>query len=262
MLLSYLLLAAFTLTACSASPAASDKADHLGDKDDINALLKSLAASQDEAGDDDINAVLKELASSQDAPDEDHINALLKELAASQDDTTEDDNNDSDNDDDLTEIQAVFDVMDLVKQGQTTAMQDNDDDSDDETAENQWVTSLLRGVGGRLLRRYAWRRIRRAGLRYVRRRFCSEKEVMLQELNDEAGDDDNDDNTFAELQSLFSVLKELKADTAQDIKGNADAEGWFSRARRRLRRRLRRTRRRLRRRIGRRIRRTIRRRIC
>ena len=106
MLLSYLLLAAFTLTACRASPSASKKADHLDDKDDIIALLRSLATSQDEADNDNIGTVLKMLASSQDAPDEDHVNALLKELAASQD---EDDSNDDDNNDDLTEIQALFD---------------------------------------------------------------------------------------------------------------------------------------------------------
>ena len=244
MLLSYLLLATFTLTACRALPAAYKKADHLDDKDDIIALLRSLATSQDEADNDNIGTVLKMLASSQDAPDEDHVNALLKELAASQD---ENDGNDDDNNDDLTEIQALFDVMDLVKQGQAKAMQDSDnddDDGDDENAENQWFLPLLKvggkhllkRYGGRYLKRTVMRGIRRAGLRYVRRRFCSEKEVMLQELNDEAGDDDNDDDTFAELQSLFGVLKELKAVTAQDIKGTANAEGWFSNTWKTLRR--------------------------
>lgn len=263
-LLSYLLLAAFTFTACSALSAAFDKADQLDNKD-ITALLKSLAANQDEADKDDVNALLKDLAASQDAPDEDDINTLLKQLAASQDDTTDDNSND-DNNDDLIEIQAVFDVMDHVKQEQATAMQDNDDEDDDgsdEKAENQLLATLVRGVGGKLLRRYggrylrryAWRTIRRAGQNYIRRRYCNEKEVMLQELNDEAGDDDDaNDSTFAELQSLFGALKELEAVTAQD-EGTAGAEGFFSR---RLRRRLRRVRRRL----GRRIRTTIRRHFC
>lgn len=272
MLLSYLLLAAFIFTACCASPTASDKAERLNGKDDISTLLKSIAASQDGADKDGINAMLKELAVSQDAPDGDDINSLLKELAASQDDTTNDDDDDDDSDNDLIEIQTVFDVMNQVKQEQAMAMQgdddNDDDDGDDENAEKQWFPTLLRGVGGRLirrygrryLRRYAWRTIRRAGRNYIRRRYCNEKEVMLQELNDEAGDDD-DDTTFAELQSLFGVLKELKAVTAEDME-TADAEGLFSRARRRLRRRLRRVRRRLGRRIRRRIRRTIRRRFC
>jgi hypothetical protein len=264
-LLSYLLLAAFTFTACSALSAASDKANQLHDKDDVNTLLKSLAASQDEADKDGIKALLKELAASQQEPDEDDINSLLKQLAASQDDTTDDNSDDDDNDDDLTEIQAVFDVMDLVKQEEAMAMQD-DDDNDDGNAENQWISAVLGGAGrkllkrygGRYLRRYAWNRIRRAGKNYIRRRYCNEKEAMLQELNDEAGDDDDaDDTTFAELQSMFGALKELKAVTAKD-KGTASAEGFFSRSRRRLRRRLRR----VRRRIGRRIRTTIRRRFC
>ena len=273
-LLSYLLLAAFTFTACttSALSAASDNAGQLDNKDDITALVKSLAASQDETDKDDISALVKELAANQDAPDEDDINTLLKQLAASQDDTTDDNSNDNDNDDDLTEVQAVFDVMDLVKQEQATAMQDSDDDDDDGNDENveiQWFTTLLKGAGRKLLkrygrrylRRYAWRTIRRAGERYIRRRYCndSERKAMLQELNDEAEDDDGtDDSTFAELQSLFGALKELEAVTAQD-EGTAGAEGFFSR---RLRKRLRRVRRKLGRSIRRRIRTTFRKRFC
>ena len=256
-LLTGLLLAAFTFTTCRA---ASDKANHLDDKDDINALLKSLAVSQDKTDKDDANALLKELAASQDAPDEDVVNTLLKDLAASQDDTS--DNDSDENDDDLTEIQTVFDVLDQVKQEQAKAMQDDDDDndndSDDENAENQVIFQggrSLKRYGRRYLRRYAWRTIRRAGGKYIRnylrRRFCNEKEAMLQELNDEAGDDD-DDTIFAELQSLFDVRKELKALMAQDNEtANTELFPWF--------------RWRIwwaKRRIGRKIRRTIRKRLC
>ena len=86
------------LTACNASPA-SDKANHLDDKEKIRALLKSLAASQD-------------------TPDEDDVNTLLKELAAGQDDTSDG----YSDDDDLTEIQTVFDVLDQVEQEQAKVM--------------------------------------------------------------------------------------------------------------------------------------------
>ena len=51
---------------------------------------------------------------------------------------------------------------------------------------------------------------------------------MLQELSDVPGNDNNDDDTtFAELQSLLGVLKELEAAKNQ---GNdiANAEGFFS----------------------------------
>ena len=215
-LLPYLLLTAFTLAACSASPAH----DIGNDKENLRALLKGLVASQD-------------------APNEDDVNTLLKELAASQDDTSDD--GEDDNDDDMTQIQTVFDVLDQVEEEQAKAMQDDVDDDDNAESQGWWsifgklasryfgkyMRRYVSRYAKRHLTRYGRRIITRVGKNYIRRKYCSEKQAMLQEMDDESGDDDND-TTFAELQSLLHAIKELKAAKIME-KNTADAERVFSR---------------------------------
>ena len=101
-----ILLVCFTLCALALTTSAfpvSNKVDKL-DKDDINALLKEIAASQDDSTDYD--------------GDQDDMNALLKDLAGSQDDASDNDG------DDLSEIQSVFDTLGQIEQEHAKEIQD------------------------------------------------------------------------------------------------------------------------------------------
>ena len=80
----------------------------------------------------------------------------------------------------------------------------------------------------------------KSGKKYLKKRYCTEEQEMLQELIEQQAmqDKDNevtvedDDKVLAELQSLFSALKKVEAKMMLDGENeNVTAEGWWKKLR-------------------------------
>ena len=131
-----------------------------------------------------------------------------------------------DGDDDITDLQAVFNVLAQVDIEKAKAM-------DDKRA----MAQFWKGLGSSL-----WN----AGKSYFKNKYCTEEQEMKSILQEVTGqqamqDKDNeitaedDDKVKAELQSLFSALKKVEAKMMQDGENdNVIAEGWWKKLSRRI----------------------------
>lgn len=140
--------------------------------------------------------------------------ALLESLASSQQGQL----SEAEGEDDIADLQALFNVLEQVETEKAKAM-------DDKSVKAQFWKQL---------RRTLWS----AGKKYVRNRYCYEEQnmkAMLQELTGqhEMQDESNevtaeeDDRALAELQSMFSALKNIEA----KMQDGAMAEGLFKKIR-------------------------------
>ena len=126
----------------------------------------------------------------------DNIDALLKKFSNSQYDTSEDD-------DDLSKIQNVFDILHQIEQEQAREMQ---------YATSEKIPSLVKREFENMAKKLVGNAVVKVGKRYLQRRYCIQEQAQLQE------EDDNDTKrsnkeTFAELQSLLSAMRKLERKT-------------------------------------------------
>ena len=133
-------------------------------------------------------------------------------------------------DDDTTDLQGIFNVLQQIEIEKAKQMQNDDD--------NSAIVQLWAGLGTAL-----WS----AGKGYLRNKYCTQEEevkAMIEELVDEqetsedieAVEEDSND-TFTELKNLVNSLnqmtnKQMQVRTLQLIDGDvAKAEGWFKKLR-------------------------------
>ena len=144
--------------------------------------------------------------------------ALLESLAGAEQDPDSDDTNNDDDDDDIADLQAVFNVLERV-------------DKERAAVSGNSATAQFMGMLGGTVWNHA--------IGYLKNKYCTEEQevrAMVQELIGEQGEDDDtedtigDDKARAELQTLFSALKMVKAKMMQD-KNDANMEGWFKKLR-------------------------------
>ena len=181
------------------------------DKEEVSALLQTLVGTEndqdtedDDDGDDDIAT----------------LQGALKNLA----DTENDEDTEDDEDDrveDIATLQGVFDMLAQVDKHKAKEM-------DSESASAQ-----LLGFLGHTL----WN----VGKRFLRNRYCTEKETMIQELvsEQEISEDkskEKEGKALAELQSLFNALRKAEVKLMQDDVSDDD-NATVERRRRRGRRR-------------------------
>ena len=147
--------------------------------------------------------------------------ALLESLASAQQGQGSESvsNNDDTDDDDIADLQAVFNVLAQVEVEKAAANG------------NSVMAQFMGTLGGTL-----WNTAKG----YLKNKYCTEEQevrAMLQELigDQDEGDDsedvgEGDDKERAELQMLFNALKMAEAKIMQD-KNAAKAEGWWKKLR-------------------------------
>ena len=130
-----------------------------------------------------------------------------------------------DEEEDITDIQGIFNMLDQVKTEEAKAM-----DADSEAMAQLW--GLL---GSTLLN---------AGKGYLRNKYCSSEELQMQTmLQDLAGEQEakmdvaeKESLTLAQLQTLLSALNKVEAKMMQDgaTDNMASSEGWWKKFRKSL----------------------------
>ena len=126
-------------------------------------------------------------------------------------------------DDDITDLQGIFNVLQQIEMEEAKQMQNDDD--------NSATSQFWKGLG-----KVLWT----AGKGYLRNKYCTQEvevRAMIEELVDEqetsedneAVEEDSND-TFTELKTLVNSLNQMteKIRPLQVIDGDiAKAEGWF-----------------------------------
>ena len=145
--------------------------------------------------------------------------ALLESLASSQQGQDLDDGND---DGDIADLQAVFNVLEQV-------------DKEKAAANGNSATAQLTGIlGGTVLD---------LAKGYLKNKYCTEEQKvreMVQKLIGEQSESvdarDKNEKARAELQTLFKALKMVEAKLMQD-ESDARVEGWLKKLRKSIKKR-------------------------